>query len=84
MHVTGKLNCNLRSTVFLLEVADDLMANYSLLTDVARITLSHRWANFVDVLIIANQVAHCIAYIIFFTTFLQYSLNNVGFEVHIL
>lgn len=72
------------STIFLLEVADELRAHYSLLADVARISLSARWGHFVDILVVLNQVAHCIAYIIFFTSFLHLSFTNIGMEVPIL
>ncbi|CAD8088637.1 unnamed protein product [Paramecium sonneborni] len=71
----------LKSSNFMIEIADDMNIDNILYADIIRQTLGYLWAQVLDIAIILQLIGICIAYLIFLTESLAQSLLQINIEM---
>ncbi|CAK82882.1 unnamed protein product (macronuclear) [Paramecium tetraurelia] len=70
-----------KSSQFMIEIADDLNTDNILYADIIKLTLGSLWAHILDIAIILQLIGLCIAYLIFLTESLAQSLHQISIEM---
>ncbi|CAD8092385.1 unnamed protein product [Paramecium sonneborni] len=71
----------LKSSHFLIEIADDMNIENILYANIIKQTLGYIWAQILDIAIILQLIGLCIAYLIFLTESLAQSLHQINIEM---
>ncbi|CAD8079297.1 unnamed protein product [Paramecium primaurelia] len=70
-----------KSSQFMIEIADDLNTENILYSDIIKQTLGILWAHILDIAIILQLIGLCIAYLIFLTESLAQSLIQIDIQM---